>query len=409
MLGFKQFTMLSEMILRYGKGAKEHDRNIIVAYKESLWIVPSEISYKDYDTFNRFGMMQIGNQPLDAKVMKEISAKVGKEVSTSKDLILLKRERPDVLVLFADENHIQYDRVDVFSQNVNSPLFRKTIDLLQKSGFPYKTYDQTHGYDKDMEKGTSSTDIKFGYHGTSLKQIESILKTGIRSQDTKNFANIEYKNVIFFDVIGDYAWSHAELKAKKDGSIPVVIKFKIPDQSKIIPDLDVAGFTMKKIPAAYAGTAIPDGMLKDMGDIKRPENFAKHFIAYGYQGRIPASQFIEFYSARNLGSSNNTKTTAAEIKKVLAFFKEMSQYKSFKPSVNGMEFNEGLGKKSVSEQIDDIEGFISRYRMHNRSFDEEIAKKRNEKTALQIKAEKQFGPDWYETYGRKMGLWSPDM
>jgi hypothetical protein len=128
------------------------------------------------------------------------------------------------------------DLTSVFSASI-----KKVIKELNLDGLVYE--NSYHDMDHDISRDDiiSATFKTFEmYHGTNSRYIMQILKKGIMPTKHTNFDKIFHKDKIFFTSKKNYAAWHSVNSASKNNGIPLIVKFKIPDESKIVLDYDVA-------------------------------------------------------------------------------------------------------------------------------------------------------------------------
>lgn len=277
---FSEITeaMLSEMIIRH-----QTDRgDTLVAFKDSIWIF-------DRDEYDH------NDNAIQDKIEK-IAGAIPTYIDSLSD------DRPDMVVgSYNDiDNTLTIQGSDLRQHPVTSKLIQKVVKQL---GIENVEYGNSSG---DVDATYSPKEVKgklpeYGYHGTSLRRLRGILRTGIAAQNMGNWGNIHTKGAIFFSVGDSVPRFHANRTAGKDQDIPVIIKFKIPDQSKIFADYDVAselyGSWSPHAPKEYQNSAtMPARDNSITKHHKRPENLWKDMGIFGYKGRIPPSMFVEFYT-----------------------------------------------------------------------------------------------------------------
>lgn len=199
--------------------------------------------------------------------------------------------RPDIIVGVIQDNTIYIENKSnygsgIFNHSEQSP---DLIKLKKELNMPIKIAFKDQHIDRNLDL-MKLKDRTF-YHGTCFKYLESILKKGIIPTDTSNFDFIKHTDKIFMTLNIEKAVIHANLTAEKNDSFPVIIAFKIPDVSKLIPDFDLGN-------VAYGGESeimkryYPNSSNSQHGyldkNLKNKDITNKHSI-YGYVGRIPAS------------------------------------------------------------------------------------------------------------------------
>ena len=232
------------------------------------------------------------------------------------DLRGILEPRPDILVARVSENVLYTDNIAMSHNPVTSDLIKK---LVKELGIQYSA-SSTMAADGDDEESRFAGDDFTGkmpttlFHGTSSKHIRSIAKLGlVPGKVESNWDKIKHPGIIFGAAnIGAVTFHANRTAGVEDGTInmdngiesdfPVVIEFRIPDPSKLIPDYDVA--------AVFLDT--DDSQLRDryndMETFHRQsssgDNIASHtdgkgwkdMGVFGYTGRIPPSHIVAIHS-----------------------------------------------------------------------------------------------------------------
>ena len=142
------------------------------------------------------------------------------------------------------------------------------------------------------------------YHGTCLEYLNNILTFGIKPiEGVTNFKDIQHGDKIFITTDRSKAIFHADKCALNVNSVPVILKFKVPDLNKLFPDFDlVINFYGKDSKYArdldYHNIKVGDFVNKSMSFLSKEDeviDLSKKFGLYAYKGRIP-SKFIESIS-----------------------------------------------------------------------------------------------------------------
>lgn len=267
------------MIVRHN----EQNGDYLIAFRDSIWIVDEDSVYDGEDPWS------------------EIAQTVG--LPDGSDINDLKN-RPDVLT----GGYNTYDNTlflispgEGALHPVTSTLIKKVTRQLGIDNVSVEGYDYVeHEYSPNDLKGKLP---KFGYHGTSLRRLQRILKTGIVPQNMGNWGDIHTEGAIFFAVDENTPKFHSQRTAHKDRDIPVIIKFEIPDEARIFADFDASanlyGSTSKYTDNRYRQQGIMQQNSSE-NDItqhhKRPQNLWKNTGVFGYDGRIPPSFFTDFYT-----------------------------------------------------------------------------------------------------------------
>lgn len=294
---------VSEMIVRH----KSDSPDWVIAFKDSIWLLDEEdldSSYSDEDG-------NVPQQELKDQIMRVIGGGEDDSIDGYEFIENIRDTRPDVFIATIDMDNKE---LNVDLRGEVSTLHPKTSHLVKKlvkqlgiqriNGEVMRgmagSEDEITYYPSEM-KGRMP---KYGFHGTTMSRLAKMMKTGIMPQDSGNWSDqgIHTPNTIFFAVDHNISEFHAERTSDKLADIPVVIRFKIPDVNKIIPDYDVArtlygeGVDITQ----FTGSNPEKMMNKDWKEVimkmKRPEKLFGQFGVFGYKGRIPANHFIEFYT-----------------------------------------------------------------------------------------------------------------
>lgn len=268
---------LNEMIVRHNN----EDGDYLIAFRDSIWIVD-------------LADIEDGGELWD-----EILSVIGEPDSNVDEI---RDSRPDVLM--GGYNTVDNTlSIDGGRETMQHPSTSRLIKKVAKQLGIENVY--TSGYEND-EVHYSPNDIKgklpeYGYHGTSLKRLRQILKTGISAQSMGNWDDIHTKGAIFFSAEDDIPEFHANRTANNDDDIPVIIKFKLPDENKIFADYDVTasllGSFSPHTDKAYQNSGSMSPRDSDIAkQHKRPQNLWKDMPVFGYKGRIPPKFFTEFYT-----------------------------------------------------------------------------------------------------------------
>lgn len=267
---------ISEMRVRH----KSERGDTLIAFKDSIWIA-NEYEFE----YNKDG------------IWDDVLSVIG----GNNDFDYVKDERPDVLVgLYNDIDNTLDIHYTEMSQNVRtSKLIQKVVKQL---GIENISQVDPSGFTTDFKSSSAKGKLpEYGYHGTSLARLRQILKTGIAAQNMGNWGNIHTKGAIFFAADDKIPEFHANRTANKDSDIPVIIKFRIPDESKIFADYDVSsklyGSWSEHLPKEYKNSStMPARDSEISSKHKRPQNLWKDMGIFGYKGRIPPKFFEEFYT-----------------------------------------------------------------------------------------------------------------
>ena len=268
------------------KENEEIDDKYFILYKKDLWVF-SEDEWEE------------------KKLWKDINKALGEDILEDDfwdSFTMLREEHAYILNGKIEDNFIVLNGSDNYrhsNSSIDIKKLRKVFDLPIRVTYGKGVYygDEGEYYIFELDNFKDS----YYYHGTSLKYLEAISKTGIRPMDkNSNYDKINHSDKIFFTSNKERALFHANTAALKTNSFPILLKFKIPDVNKIVIDYDLAmdfygedadvsqklGYSNIK---KYSG-----GFQKDKTIIKDSEkvNILNKMGVFGYLGRIPSS-FIE--------------------------------------------------------------------------------------------------------------------
>lgn len=204
-----------------------------------------------------------------------------------------------------------------YSQYTDTPLnknIKKMVKELGLSGVKFYDMDDEDEYQEfvDAEKllktKLSNIDV---YHGTSSESIFDIIKFGLKPNQKTNFNKVLHSDKIFFTTKFPLSKFHSRNSSQKTQSVPVVIKFKIPDTTKIVLDYDTAiekygvnhpltkklGYDLiyKNSGGKYGHETKYDS--KDVPKMLADKNSLNTKLGiFGYTGRISSSQIEGIYT-----------------------------------------------------------------------------------------------------------------
>jgi len=275
--GFNHF--LTEMIVN-----KEQSGNIIIAFRQWLWIV----------NYNSDKYFEILNSILSVHPQRDKLRKLISRIDDIESLISwLNDYIPDVLCgcLINHGNTLQINQSSMTISLTTSPLVKKVARELGVKNVNYSYYDEDDEdavLRKKVKSLRGNLDVIW-YHGTTSKYLYDILRLGLKPGERgSNYIDqdIVHDDIIFLAAKLDEAQHHAWHTVNRVGGHPIVLQVnKIPDKSLIIPDYDVDRLSSQNI-YNHFGSREHDAIystdsnraMKDAGLI-------------GYKGRIPASMF----------------------------------------------------------------------------------------------------------------------
>lgn len=147
-----------------------------------------------------------------------------------------------------------------------------------------------------------------GYHGTHSDAVLGILRTGLRPGGQMGKSNWKKQRIVHNEAVSLVFSKHKSAfhaynscRDKQEFSFPVILGFRFPDKSKIMPDYDVDSKTSNdhyEDIRDEVGVDLDD-YDDDYLDTKRSFNSLKSSVevgVVGYSGRIPASFVVEIYA-----------------------------------------------------------------------------------------------------------------
>lgn len=282
-LRYNDYFKINELFV-HKEGDDPNDKYFI-NYKQDLWIFDDE----EYE---------------EKEIYKIINDKLGDDILTEDiydSIQKIEEEYPYILTGKIYDNYIIISNINYRHGQYSKDLKKVSQYLKLPVRISYQTgsyLDIDHEYDLEYFE-----EIKDGYfyHGTCLKYLDGISVKGIIPNDnTTNFDNIIHKDKIFITANLDKALFHANTAALNQNSFPIILKFKIPDISKLVLDYDLGlvfygtdADVNKKLGYSniHKGTG---GIIHNTSILKDSEkiDISKKLGIYGYTGRIPAS-FID--------------------------------------------------------------------------------------------------------------------
>ena len=268
--------------LHHHNQSGDYEGKYFILYKKDVWFFDEE-------------------EYIEEEIYDEINDVLGDEILYSDledSLTNIKEEYPIILTGSIEKNTIYIDSYSEVRHSVLSKDLEKlSKELRMHVNINYIGYDVDNEY---TEEGFDDLKNTYFYHGTSLNFFNSIMKTGIKPNPNKaNFNNIRHQDKIFITTNIEKALFHAEKAAILNSSYPIILKFKIPDVSKLVGDYDVM--------LSFYGSE--DELNKQLGytdifrnvnkgkyitqhntfNIEHKKDLSKLFGIMGYIGRIPTS------------------------------------------------------------------------------------------------------------------------
>lgn len=292
----------------------------VLAYKENIWILVNTWKDKLSDRVD---------------LIKEIIDATGLTESEILNLEKLAddKTRPDLFIARIEDKTLFYP-VHVMALAPNAPLFKKTISTLKKK----KIVDKVRVFSPGLRAGdivdikntsisSEFADLKDAFHGTTILKLQSISKKGLTSTKERTFKDLDISGeVVFLTTDSVYALQHGFTQAgsifdPKD--IPAIVLVKVPDPTKIIPDVDVVSNVYGKdsplIPNEYKNIKFPKK--RNFSREKRPTKLAQRAIALGYKGRILPSNIIKIYSLKCLATNSDGSFNVKDIPRITKTYK----------------------------------------------------------------------------------------
>lgn len=209
-----------------------------------------------------------------------------------------------------DDTTIEIIKFDCYNYHspISSEILNKISWQLKIDKWKYSDdfYDDEYQIVKDVKLKEKFPDI--GYHGTSSKYLGSILRVGLRyDQSETNWENItqneNHRKTLFFSTSGINALFHANRafsihNKNGDYTYPIIVEFQIPSKKFITHDFDmerISGTTKKHI-IRYED--VPIKFKKAMSD--NPISLSREFGIYGYTNPITPKFITAIWVPKNL-------------------------------------------------------------------------------------------------------------
>lgn len=310
--------ILNEMIIRTNN--RLTNSNIILAHGANIWIF-------DYDG------------GFSKSAIKEITKETGLTGFTDANELMSEAEnRPDLLVASYYNGELYVDGMKASHHASSSVLLKKVakflgVDIVNQNNSSYEGDDVNTPYTTSEMIGDIPNVV---YHGTSLKFINQILKTGLRPNDNSNWENVgKFHDLIFLTADINVARFHANKSVDKYKEPAVIIETKIPDRNKIKMDYDVA-YTFhgnKNVPNSYANSLKKDlnpyqkNKIKKIQKYNPKTDFTKLTGIFAYSGAITPPNFVKIFT--NFSDEYLTQDNAYEFNNLTDFEKALEMYWNF--------------------------------------------------------------------------------
>ena len=287
-------TRLDELFIRFKTPGVHADYHLI-AHRENIWL------------YNREDM---DNEQLIADIQQRTGLPGDDLDSLSQEAT----ERGDAItgVYHADRGEFwhQGDPGRMTHNPVVSQYFKKLIAFLGVdvvSGSRFTGMDDTEVETSDYEmQGKIPEEM---HHGSNTDAMRRIMKIGlVPGEGESNWDEVgQFYDLIFLTQDFYNAKFHAERQSNELGKgAPVILKVKVPDPSKIVPDFDVLTQmggnpeTADELNYSGAPNYYSDHVQKQREEILKYNKGSDMTMIsgiVGYKGRIPANHIIEIHAA----------------------------------------------------------------------------------------------------------------
>jgi len=345
---------------RVSQGSELPEGSVVFGYADSIWVV-TRTDWKENKE----------------QIVADIRQKMGLDESELKAgwslevLMDLGDTRSDVVAFSMDEGRLLYRRHTYGQSPQTSPLFKKVASYIKQAfGINPRPFSMgvqmDTGSRQDADPSTFRGELpREGWHGTNIDAVASMLSKGIVPQKAGNYGDVHTPGYVFFaadksSLVHRYAM-HSSGGLWTMNSIPIIVHFKVPDQNRIKPDVDVAHNLYGK----QAAQANPDykhlpfkdreeGQPDSTKGKKNPERMWKHGELFGYKGRIPPSHIMSFITYKQFGGENVSIEQMVENIKAWNYLKtKYTMQEIFKSDVN---WNGKNAKQIVKEVTEALQG-----------------------------------------------------
>jgi hypothetical protein len=255
------------------------------------------------------------------------------------------------------------DVTSVFAASIKKLIKEFELDGLVYEADRYSDSGESIEHEISRDEVLNATFKTFEmFHGTNSKYIMGILSKGLIPTKHTNFDKIFHKDKIFFTSKKNYSAFHALNSANKNDAIPIIVKFKVPDETKIVLDFDVAiqlygidhpltqklGYDLIFQDALGGRKYYGKYDKSDMEEWKKLADKASlnsRTGIFGYTGRIPPTHITGLYV-----DPDTIRLIAEYIE-----FGEYDKYEYQEPLVGDMVFmTVDKFKKLLEQEIEDI-------------------------------------------------------
>lgn len=301
---------LTEMIAAFSN-TNDINGATIVAYKDKFWVFGDDQTEVPGQVFSQM-MTAIGiNHSPDDFQDEHMS---GDDVRGEMEGLL--GSRPDVIIGTAADGKLWIDSIQVKHHPIHSMQVKKLTKALGLSGAGLLGLGDDGSVERDYDAREMTGKLPERLmHGTSSKYAMNIIRTGLIPGKVHNWANsgIRHDGIVFGATEMSTTVFHASRTtygdngtpdyAEPDEDFPVIIRFRVPDQNKLVPDFDnwneVGGnagsvdhlYRALNAKRSHGYGAVSNAEVHSPELVKRDKhgNLWKASGIYGYNGRIPPS------------------------------------------------------------------------------------------------------------------------
>lgn len=295
---------------------------LIIAFRGRIWKLP-----KAWD--------ELGDVP--EEVINQIEYHTGEEDLDLEDVYDLASSRPDILIGHVDStNVLNIQRTTGSMSPRSSSMIQKLVKELGIRAVNLENFgfdDYTNSYYTKREISSFPDTL---FHGTTAFRLQRIAKIGLRPNQKGNWEQFKHKGLIFGTAEFSDAIFHANRTAginadnneplSPEDDFPVIIEFKIPDKTKIVPDYDVASTVIghdsdDETIQSYMDKEGYGFYFNSMISDQNPEGRVwKNSGIFGYKGWIPPTHISRVYT--NFFGGAISDDEVASITSLKGFFEE---------------------------------------------------------------------------------------
>ena len=273
---------------------RESEKKFVVVFREHLFVL-------DDDSKTSKLIRVFKTHP----ALKDV--KLGKEHDVYELLIRLADAAPDILVgeWYPTRNGLVIWNLQEIIPHTSIQA-KKVAKQLGVNTVTYRNNDTIGNgdiIDKDISVKKLKGEIpKIMFHGTSARELTSLLKYGLcpyglqpgNNDQRSNFSkkNIWHPSHVFVTATFEAAQYYDDNATQKDNfSFPIIIELNLPDPNKLVPDFDADSTVGAKSYYFHKVPSPTPTIMKAMG-------VSRETGKWGYKGRIPSSFFrwIHYYN-----------------------------------------------------------------------------------------------------------------